>query len=64
MADAGGKAVRGRVVGLAVVGEGLGAEVVGDAVDLCLGDTVLAGGLFSCCRGRTYMREATYWQGR
>ena len=44
MADAGGKAVRGRVVGLAVVGEGLGAEIVGDAVDLCSGDIALAGG--------------------
>ena len=45
VADAGGKTVRGRVVGLAVVGEGLGAEIVGDAVDLCSGDIVLAGGL-------------------
>lgn len=37
VADAGGEGVGGRVVGLAVVGEGLGAELVGDAVDLCLG---------------------------
>ena len=47
MADAGGKAVRRRVVGLAVVGEGLGAEFVGDAVDLCLGGkNTLAGESF------------------
>lgn len=37
MADAGGEGVGGHVVGLAVVGEGLGAELVGDAVDLCWG---------------------------
>jgi hypothetical protein len=38
VADAGGEGVRGRVVGLAVVGEGLGAELGGDAVDLCWWD--------------------------
>jgi hypothetical protein len=37
VADAGGEGVRGHVVGLAVVGEGLAAELVGDAVDLCCG---------------------------
>jgi hypothetical protein len=38
VADAGGEGVRGHFVGLAVVGKGLGAELVGDAVDLCCGD--------------------------
>ena len=47
MADAGAEGVGGRVVGLTVVGEGLGAEFVGDAVDLCLGGkNTLAGESF------------------